>query len=187
MARPRPSPPPVSAWAARLLPSGRLTGEPSPSWTSPTPEAAAPAVADRQSLLRHMPRLVADIAALGHQLLAEGEGGFTIDPRSGGLVRANVWAVSLHGPEARFPRVPSLRETEQFVWEHSTLLFIGAFYFGGWRSGRSGPYCLDVTRLFPNESRQQALEFAFLNAQEAITNLRTLKTVYLEQFGRRVA
>ena len=105
--------------------------------------------------------------------------GFTINPLTTCSIDSDSWAASSSGYESKFAEEPSravlLRDIASKLL--ATAVSNVPLYFGGWP--QDGCYYLDLSRLIL--SREEAVDFARANNQEAIFNLRTGETLFVSR------
>jgi hypothetical protein len=110
-------------------------------------------------------------------------GGGTISPRTARPVVADVWVASLKGCEQRH-RSLSLPVVCSYIRDQGAKLFAADdLYFGLSRDTTTNEVCSDVSKVFPDTV--SAIAFACENDQCAVTNLKSLRTVWVPRAGRR--
>ena len=128
--------------------------------------------------------LVDRMAECARASILESRGG-TISPRTARRIVADIWAASLQGYEERHAELTHYA-LEEYIRKHSSLLFgQKVLYLGLWLDDETGEVCLDITKLFLDDTA--ALAFAAANDQKAVTNLLTLETKWLTRAGQKVA
>jgi hypothetical protein len=107
--------------------------------------------------------------------------GCTVSPRTASaLGPIDAWAASLAGYEKRHASLTA-ELVRAYVLHWRRILFgPEPTYLGVWRDD-NGQYCLDLTRLFPDAV--SAIAFGRRNGQHAVTHLKTLQTLPIEDGG----
>lgn len=121
-------------------------------------------------------------ANLQHEI--EANGGFTYDPRTGGVLRvgeAKGFAVAVPGTEHIVGEGSVDRETfakgvAKVIMANRQKIAKGAV-LGGWYSPDRGQYMVELTEIHPPDDREGAIRAGIDRNQEAIFDLATGETI----------